>query len=247
MMSTVSVKNLCLEFPIFNAQRANVRNAIVNAVGGILKKPQGSLQMVRALNNVTFTASQGDRIGLIGHNGSGKSTLLRVLAGIYPITSGTLNMRGSISTLFGTAIGRNEEMTGNENLFLSSLIFTGNYRRTKENMEELRRFTELGDYLDLPIRTYSEGMKVRLGFAVATNITPDILLIDEVCGAGDKDFAEKSSQRIHRLIETSNTLFLASHSDALIKKFCNKALWLEKGDVRAFGDVDEVLQAYNKN
>jgi ABC-2 type transport system ATP-binding protein/lipopolysaccharide transport system ATP-binding protein len=244
-MSTISLKNVSLEFPVFNAQKLSLRNVIVDTLGGVFDRKKNSVPIVRALDNISFETKPGDRIGLIGHNGSGKSTLLRLLAGIYYPTDGSLKIQGSISTLFGTAVGLNEEMTGNENLFLSSLIFTGNYKKTKESLEELAIFTELGNYLPLPIRTYSEGMKMRIGFAAATNFSPDILLIDEVFGAGDKHFAEKSSKKVEDLIHNSNTLFFASHSDDLIKKFCNKAIWMSKGKIVEFGEVGKVLKKYN--
>ncbi len=244
-MSTVSLKNVSLEFPIFNAQKLSLRNVIVDTLGGVFDRQKNSVPIVRALDNISFNTEPGDRIGLIGHNGSGKSTLLRLLAGIYYPTSGAMKIDGSISTLFGTAVGLNEEMTGNENLFLSSLIFTGNYKKTKDSLEKLALFTELGNYLQLPIRTYSEGMKMRIGFAAATNFSPDILLIDEVFGAGDKHFAEKSSKRVEDLIHGSNTLFFASHSNDLIKKFCNKAIWMSKGKVVEFDKIEKVLKKYN--
>lgn len=244
MMSTISLKNISLHFPIFNAHKFSLRNTLVNKLGGQLATGDGSLKIVEALKNVSFEAHVGDRIGLIGHNGSGKSTLMRTIAGIYTPTSGVLKVKGKISTLFGTSIGSNEEMTGDENLFLGALLFGRSYRKAKENMEKLREFTELGDYLNLPLRTYSEGMKVRVGFAVATNFEPDILMIDEIFGAGDKDFAVKSQKRIEDLIEKSNTFLFASHSDDLIKRFCNKAILMSHGELKAFGDVKDVLKAY---
>jgi ABC-type polysaccharide/polyol phosphate transport system ATPase subunit len=244
-MSTISLKNVSLEFPIFNAQKLSLRNAIIDTLGGSFTKQKNSIPIVKALDGISFETAPGDRIGLIGHNGSGKSTLLRLLSGIYSLTSGSMKIEGSISTLFGTAVGLNEEMTGNENLFLSSLIFTGDYKKTKDSLEELALFTELGNYLQLPMRTYSEGMKMRIGFAAATNFSPDILLIDEVFGAGDKSFSEKSSKRVETLIHGSNTLFFASHSDDLIKKFCNKAIWMSKGKIVEFDKVQKVLKKYN--
>lgn len=246
MTPTISLKNVSLHFPIFNAHKFSLRNALVNKLGGQLTRGDGSLKIVEALKKVSFDAYVGDRIGLIGHNGSGKSTLMRTLAGIYTPVSGSLTVKGNISTLFGTSIGSNEEMTGDENLFLGSLIFGKSYRRAKENMEKLREFTELGDYLNLPLRTYSDGMKMRVGFAVATNFEPDILLIDEIFGAGDKDFALKSQRRIEELIEKSNTFFFASHSDELIERFCNKAILMSHGELKAFGNVKDVLKEYNR-
>lgn len=244
MAATISLKNISLHFPIFNAHKFSLRNAIVNKLGGQLSTGDGSLKIVEALKNISFEAHVGDRIGLIGHNGSGKSTLMRTIAGIYTPTSGILKIKGNISTLFGTSISSNEEMTGDENLFLGSLIFGRSYKKAKEGLEKLRDFTELGDYLNLPLRTYSEGMKVRVGFAVATNFSPDILLIDEIFGAGDKDFAKKSQQKIESLIEESNTFLFASHSDELIKRFCNKAILMSHGELKVFGDVKDVLEAY---
>ncbi|MDC0348962.1 ABC transporter ATP-binding protein [Alphaproteobacteria bacterium] len=245
-MSTISLKNVSLNFPIFNANKFSFRNAIVNKLGGSLAKEGKSLQIVQALKGINLEAQKGDRIGLIGHNGSGKSTLMRTIAGIYTPTSGVLKVEGTISTLFGTSIYASEEMTGDENLFLGSLIFGKNYKEAKDGMEKLREFTELGDYLNLPQRTYSEGMKVRIGFAVATNFDPDILLIDEIFGAGDKDFAKKSQEKIESLIEKSNTFLFASHSDELIKRFCNKAILMSHGEMKAFGKVDDVLKLYHE-
>lgn len=246
MTATISLKNISLQFPIFNAHRFSLRNTIVNKLGGRLSCTPGSVQLVEALKNVNFEAFVGDRIGLIGHNGSGKSTLMRTIAGIYTPTTGTLKVKGNISTLFGTSVASNEEMTGEENLFLGSLIFSRSYKKAKASMEQLKEFTELGDYLNLPMRTYSEGMKVRIGFAVATNFEPDILLIDEIFGAGDKDFAEKSQKKIESLIEKSNTFLFATHSDDLIRRFCNKAILMSHGDLKAFGDVNDVLKLYHQ-
>lgn len=246
MSPTLSLKNISLHFPIFNAHKFSLRNALVNKLGGQIAKGDGSLKIVEALKSISFDAHVGDRIGLIGHNGSGKSTLMRTIAGIYTPVSGTLKIKGSISTLFGTSISNNDEMTGDENLFLGSLIFGRSYRKAKDSMDKLREFTELGDYLNLPLRTYSEGMKMRVGFAVATNFEPDILLIDEIFGAGDKDFALKSRKKIEDLIAKSNTFLFASHSDDLIKTFCNKAILMSHGELKAFGDVKDVLEMYYK-
>lgn len=244
-MNTIYLKEISIDFPIFNSQKLSLRNAIVDKLGGFLEKKRNETPVVRALHDISFEAKPGDRIGLIGHNGSGKSTLLRTIAGIYPTTQGVLETKGTISTLFGTGVGINEEMTGYENLFLSTLIFCGNYGKAKASLPELAEFTGLGNYLNLPMRTYSDGMKVRIGFAAATNFVPDILLIDEVFGAGDKDFADKASNKIVELIHKSNTLLLASHSDELIKRFCNKAILMSKGQILEYGPVDKVLKAYN--
>lgn len=244
-MNTISLKNVCIDFPIFNSSKLSLRNAIVDKLGGFLAKEPNAVPVVRALHNINLEAKAGDRIGLVGHNGSGKSTLLRTIAGIYTPTAGLLEAKGTISTLFGTGVGLYEEMTGYENLFLSALIFGGDYRKAKESLPALAEFTGLGNYLELPMRTYSDGMKVRIGFAAATNFVPDILLIDEVFGAGDREFADKANNKIIDLIQGSNTLFLASHSDDIIKRFCNKAIFMSKGEILEYGPVGKVLEAYN--
>lgn len=245
-MVSIKIKDLCIDFPIFSSQSLSIRNALAGKlVGGTLAKDKSSYKTVRALDGINLDVKAGDRIGLVGHNGSGKSTLLRALAGIYPPTSGSIEAQGKVSTLFGTSASMNGDMTGYENLFLNSLIFSGDYKRTKKQMDSMAEFTELGDYLNLPMNTYSEGMKVRIGFASATNFVPDILLIDEVFGAGDKSFSEKSNQRMNELIDNSHILFFASHSDGLLKKFCNKGLYLSKGKVVEFDNIDKVLSAYN--
>lgn len=243
-MSVVSLKNVSIDFPIFNAARFSFRNTLVNKLGGGFGKTQGDVHIVNALRDVNLEVQKGDRIGLVGHNGSGKSTLLRTIAGIYTPTKGHITIRGEISTLFGMNSSLNDEMTGNENLILGALIYGKTKKEAEESLSKMQEFTELGDYLNLPLRTYSEGMKVRIGFAVATNFQPDILLIDEVFGAGDKGFFEKSKTRIESLIQQSNCLFLATHSDELIQKFCNKAILMSHGQIAYMGDVKSVLKRY---
>lgn len=245
-MSVVKVQNLTIKFPIHSANALSLRNFIAGKlIGGKFRKELNT-QIVYALDDVSFEIEPGDRIGLIGANGSGKSTLLRALAGIYPPASGKIEVAGNISTLFGTSLQINNDMSGYENLLLNSLVFTKDYKLTKQKMAEMAEFTELGENLNLPLHTYSEGMKVRVSFSSATNIASDVLLIDEIFGAGDKHFAEKSSKRITQLIDKSNSLFLATHSDELIRKFCNKAIYLSKGKLIEFGDVDKVLNYYHR-
>jgi ABC-type polysaccharide/polyol phosphate transport system ATPase subunit len=243
-MPNINIKDLCVDFPIFNAHSLSIRNVIIDKLRGRKGNKKSSHKTVRALDQINFEVKAGDRIGLIGHNGSGKSTLLRALAGIYHPTAGSISMTGTVSTLFGTAFGVNEEMTGYENLFLNSLIFSRDYKKTSAQMEEMAEFTELGEHLNFPVRTYSAGMKVRVGFASATNMAPEILLIDEVFGMGDKNFQAKTQKRMVNLIDNTSILFLASHSNALIAQFCNKALHLSHGKVVDFGNVDDVIKSY---
>jgi len=244
---SIILTNASLEFPIFNAQRLSLRNMLADKLGGVLETTQKSVHLVKSLNNISLEIQAGDRVALIGHNGAGKSSLLRLMSGIYVPYSGSISVKGTISTLFGMTVGMNDEMTGYENLFLGAMIYNKNYKPAKKKVQELADFTGLGNYLGLPLRTYSDGMKIRIGFAVATSVTPDILLIDEIFGAGDQSFAEKASTRMNQLVEKSETLVFASHSDSLLKKFCNKAVLMSKGQVLEYGNLDKVLGIYNKS
>lgn len=248
-MAYISLKNIELEFPVYDNLSFSLRHTIVKtATGGILKKKQKSNNYtVAALKNITFTLNKGDRLGLIGHNGSGKTTLLKVLAGIYAPTYGKLEIKGKISTLFDVLLGTYDDVTGYENLYLSSLIRGKTIKEAKKSLELMAKFTELGDYLNMPMRTYSNGMKLRVGFSAATDSTPDILLIDEIFGTGDQNFVEKSRERLQSLIKNTGILVFSSHSEELIKNFCNKVLVLEKGEIKFFGEVDTVLEEYRKD
>lgn len=200
--------------------------------------------MLRALNDLTLQIETGDRIGLIGHNGAGKSTLLRVLAGIYSPTSGSIETSGKTVPLLDISLGMDENSTGWQNVRLRGLLLGMSDDEIQKKQEEIGRFSELGDFLNLPIRTYSTGMRVRLGFAISTAVDADILLLDEVMGVGDASFRDKANKRLAELHERSEIVVLALHDNSTIRKTCEKALWLEKGSAKMFGPVDEVLRAY---
>jgi ABC-2 type transport system ATP-binding protein len=200
--------------------------------------------IVNALNDLSFTIENGDRIGLIGHNGSGKSTLLRLLAQIYEPTTGSIHIEGAVSPMLDIMHGVEAELTGNENIILRGTVLGLSRKAIQEKMAEISEFSGLGDYLSMPIRTYSSGMMVRLAFAISTSIQPDILLIDEVFGAGDADFMEKARQKMLSLLQQSSIVVLATHANDLIQELCNKALLLESGQVKYFGSVDEALRIY---
>ena len=200
---------------------------------------------IRVLDDISFTAVPGDRIGLIGKNGAGKSTLLRTLAGIYRPSSGYQYVNGRISTLFSSNLGFNTEATGYENIQLSGRLLGLSGKAISDLTPDIVEFCELGDFLDLPLRTYSSGMRLRLGFAIATSIQPELLLVDEVFGAGDRSFREKANKRVQTVMAKASLLMLASHADNVITAMCTKAMWMENGRIRAFGHVDEVLEQYN--
>ncbi|KVC51152.1 ABC transporter ATP-binding protein [Burkholderia diffusa] len=244
-MAHIELKNVTLDLPIYDVQgrslkkqvlRMGRRNRIAEGNDGVI--------VVRALDDLSFRFERGDRVGLIGHNGAGKSTLLRAMAGIYPPTSGTLSREGKAVPLLDISLGMDENSTGMQNIRLRGLLLGMSDAEIREKQNDIAAFSELGDYLDLPIRTYSSGMKMRLAFAVSTSVDAEILLLDEVMGVGDASFMHKAEARLEELHDRAEIVVLAMHSNKEIRKVCNKALWMERGRVRAFGDVEEVVSQY---
>ncbi len=247
-MVSVVLKNVTLDYPIYGAAQQSLRQVIFGRTGGLVLHEGARRQrvVVRALENISFSLEHGDRLGLIGHNGAGKSTLLRVLAGVYAPTSGTLEVEGRISPLFNAAPGLDLEDTGFENIKTCGMFLGMSANRVEECTPEIADFSELGEYLSLPVRTYSSGMVTRLSFAIATSIEPEILLLDEGIATGDARFAERAEKRLTNLISRSSILVLASHSDAMIKNLCNRCALLEKGHLIAIGPVDEIVSLYHE-
>lgn len=244
-MVYVNLNKACLNFPIYNAQSFSLKQSIVKAATGGMLKQNDNVTTVAALKDISFSLQSGDRLGLIGHNGSGKTTLLKLLAGIYQPTGGTLEIKGKVATIFDMLLGTHDEMTGYENLYLSSILRGKSPAEAKNSLEAMAKFTELENYLYIPMRTYSAGMKLRIGLAVATEGNPDILLIDEVFGTGDQHFVTKSTDRLLSLISRTGILVFSSHSEVLLRQVCNKVMILEHGEIKAFGETDKVLSFYN--
>jgi ABC-type polysaccharide/polyol phosphate transport system ATPase subunit len=195
----------------------------------------GRHRFVTALDGVSFELEAGDRLGLVGANGAGKTTLLKVLYGIYEPTAGNLEIKGKVDALFNISIGFRQEATGRRNILLRGLINGWTEDQIAARTEEIIEFSELGDFIDMPFRSYSQGMAARLAFAIATTMEPEILLMDEWIGAGDAAFQVKAKQRMNELAEKAGIIVLASHSEELLKKTCNKRLELERGRVKSFG------------
>jgi ABC-2 type transport system ATP-binding protein len=245
-MTSIIVKNLSVDIPIFDVASASLKKLFLRkAIGGMVAA-EGSHVVVNALRDVSFDARDGDRIGLIGDNGSGKTTLMRVLADIYPPSSGTVEVDGRVSPMFDNNLGMNADATGLENIRLCGMLWGLTPRQINDSIDDIAEFTELGGYLDMPVRTYSQGMQLRLAFAIVTVREPEILLLDESIGVGDANFFQKAFARLQGLVSRSRILMVASHSDAMIRELCSKALWLHNGTLMDYGPVDRVLHAYSK-
>lgn len=239
-MASIILDSVTLDFPIFNLNARSLKKRLLRLTTGGALNNSNDCVVIKALDKISLQLNDGDRVGLIGHNGAGKSTLLRVLANIYVPTSGTIHYQGKISTLLDFMLGFNLESTGYENIICSGIVHGLTKKQISAKSQEIAEFTELGDYLYVPVRTYSSGMLMRLAFAVATSIHPEILLIDEIIGVGDKKFIDKAQQRLNSLIEKSNIVVLASHSIDIIKSLCNKALILNSGRIEWFGPIEQL-------
>jgi ABC-type polysaccharide/polyol phosphate transport system ATPase subunit len=248
-LTSIIASNVTVDFPIYGAIHRSLRQTLFSRTGGLIRhEGAGRHQrvVVRALDNVSFTLRNGDRLGLIGHNGAGKSTLLKVLAGVYTPDLGSISLEGRVSPLFNSAPGLDPDDNGYENIKTCGMFLGMSSEEIDRKLPDIVDFSELGEYLDLPVRTYSTGMVARLGFAIATAIEPDILLLDEGLGSGDARFAVRAETRMQALIQRTRILVLASHSDALVKSMCNRAILLEKGRLIEIGPIDEVIRRYHE-
>ncbi|MYZ47751.1 ABC transporter ATP-binding protein [Propylenella binzhouense] len=242
-MSVVSLANVSLEYPIFNSGSRSLQIHLYKALGGHIAVHDHKL-VVEALRDVTLELEDGDRLGIVGHNGAGKTSLLRVLSGVYTPTSGSARVDGAVSSLTDITLGMDLEANGWDNIVFRSVFLGLTFREARRKAPEIGAFTELGDFLNLPIRTYSAGMFLRLAFAISTSVNADVIIMDEMIGAGDASFVEKAQKRIEELLGTTRVVVLASHNLAILSQIANKVLWLEKGCVRMLGPTQDVLGAY---
>lgn len=243
-MASIILSNVSVEIPVFAVGNNSLKTTLLRkAVGGRFAQ-HGSNVIVSALNDISIEARDGERIGLVGHNGAGKTTLMRVLAGVYPPTAGTAEIVGRVSPMFDISLGMSPDSTGIENIKVCGALWGLSRAEVAAGIDDIVEFTELGDYLNIPVRTYSAGMLLRLSFAIATLRQPDVLLIDEIIGVGDASFMAKAMARLQKIVSQAQILIVSSHSDLIIRALCEKAIWLDKGCVAAFGAVDDVLAAY---
>lgn len=223
----------------------NVSLSYPRPAEGLKSLLQPQKEMKPALDNVSFTMREGERLALVGLNGSGKSTLLRTIAGIYEPDSGNITVNGQIVALFNLGIGMRMEMSGRANIILQGMVAGRSNKEMLEILPNIIEFSELGHVIDDPIHTYSQGMAMRLIFATATELKPEILLLDEWIGAGDRIFRKKAQDRLENMVANSSGFILASHNTMIVKRYCNVGLYLKDGAVAAYGEIESVLEQFN--
>lgn len=244
-MANILFENVNVEFPIFNANGRSLTSRLLEvATGGRLDKDPNGRVLVRALQGINFEIVEGERVGLLGHNGAGKSTMLRVLSRVYTPQSGVARIEGQVTSLIDISLGINPEASGRENIFVRGTLLGMAKIEIAEKFDEIVEFSELGDFIEMPVRTYSSGMHLRLAFAVSTVLKPEILLMDEWLSVGDENFRTKAEERLTNLVDSAKILVIASHSRELIEKTCTRAIWMEHGQVKMDGPATEVAAAY---
>jgi lipopolysaccharide transport system ATP-binding protein len=241
--SSIQLQNVSLRFEGKCESTMGLRSWI-NVAFGNRTHASPSEYKVDALRNISLTIQEGEKVGLIGLNGAGKSTLLKVMAGIYPPTEGAAETRGHVCPMFEFATGFEMDQTGWDNIRIRGLLLGMSPREIEARLPEIGSFSELGEFLDYPVRTYSSGMFVRLAFAVSTSLNPEVLLIDEVMGAGDLNFAAKAKHRMQEFMKQGKILVFSSHSMDLLRAYCDRTIWLQKGSIVADDDTDSVLKRY---
>ncbi len=242
-MTSIDLENVSLAFRVRQNRRIPLKDYIVRQM---FRRSVNPFMEVRALQNINLKIREGDRLGIVGHNGAGKSTLLKVLAGIYPPTAGTRAISGQVSSLFDLQLGFEPEASGWENIAYRGYLQGETPKSLRAKLYEIAEFSELGEFLSSPVRHYSSGMLVRLAFAVATAIDPEILLVDEVLSAGDLGFQKKCRRRMEDMIARAHLIVMVSHDLDALSRFCNRAIWLDHGQIRLDASTAEVVAAYTE-
>ncbi|WP_074013834.1 ABC transporter ATP-binding protein [Candidatus Sodalis sp. SoCistrobi] len=243
MQAIIKVENISVEFPIYTASQRSLKKLLFRrAVGGNLAKHHQALA-VTALDNVSFEVHQGERVALLGGNGAGKTTLLRVLAGVYHPTAGRVSIRGEVVSLIDMAMGMENEATGYQNIYIRGLLLGLTMKQIARQVPFIIEFSELGEFISLPVRTYSSGMLLRLAFAIISVLQPSVLLMDEWLTVGDSQFRDKMSKKLQQMVDRSAVMILASHSRETIKAFCNTFFLMQNGSLRQISrsEIDDYI------
>ncbi|WP_296878970.1 ABC transporter ATP-binding protein [uncultured Methanobrevibacter sp.] len=239
----IEVTDLVMEFKITKDKIDTLKEYVIRT----LKRNKKEKQKIRILDGITFKVHKGERMGVLGFNGAGKSTLLRIISGIYEPTEGSVKINGKVAPLLAISAGFDKNYTGKNNIFLNGAYLSMEENYLKEKYDEIVEFSELGEFINYPVKNYSKGMQSKLGFSVATAIKPDILILDEVLGVGDIKFKRKSSAKIKSMMKDGVTVLLVSHSIGQIKKICDRCIWIEDGKIVMEGEAKEVCEAYVKS
>ena len=240
---SIVTKDACVDFPIFDAKSQSLKKTVMGLVGGNIATGR-KVPIIEALRDINLDLQHGARVGLVGHNGAGKSTLLRLLSGIYEPTRGVAEVRGRVAPVFDLGVGMDPEVSGFDNIVVRGLFLGMTRKQMEQRVDDIAEFTELGDFLRMPLRTYSTGMRIRLALGVVTSIDPEILLLDEGIGAVDAAFLEKSKTRLRELVDRSGLLVFASHSNEFLRELCDTAIWMQNGSIHRHGEIEEVLAEY---
>ncbi len=244
-MAFIDFQKVYVDLPVYNASGRSLKSKLLKtATGGRVNADEQGRVIVRALEDVSFQIRDGERVGLLGHNGAGKTTLLRVLSGVYHPSSGNADINGEIGSLIDISLGIDPEATGRENIFIRGGLLGMKRKEIADNLESIINFSELGDFIDMPLRTYSTGMHLRLAFSVSTILRPEILLMDEWLSVGDESFRNKMQKRMNELVHSSNILVIASHSQELLRQICNRIIWFEHGKIKKDGEAAAILDEY---
>lgn len=245
-MAHIKLVDASITFSIYNAKTRSVRTELLNAIGGKLKSVDNNIY-INAIDSMNLEINQGERVALIGHNGAGKSTMLKLLSGVYEPTAGKIEVEGNVSSLTDITMGMDPENSGYENIIMRCIFMGMSFEVAQAKVSEIIEFSGLSEYIDLPMRTYSTGMYLRLAFTIATSVTPDILIMDEMIGAGDASFIEQARKRTMDLIQKTKIMVISSHNMEMLKDICTRGIWMEKGKIRMDGSLEEVIDAYNNS
>lgn len=258
-MLSIIANDVHIEFPVYGEHGRSLRHKLglgylakgLNrfatrqlSLGGQIGASNSGRLVIKALDGVSFDIDEGDRIGIFGENGAGKSTLLRTIAGIYEPVRGKLETEGRVLTLFNLTLGMNQDATGLENIWLRGRMLGLTNQQIKDSVADIAEFTELGEYLHMPMRMYSTGMLLRLAFAISTATNPEILILDEIIGAGDAAFLAKADARLKGFLARTAIMVIASHSTSILQQWCNKGMLLERGQLVAYGRLEDVISLY---
>lgn len=244
-MAHIKLQNFNAYFPIYNANARSLKQNVMRMVtGGAVSADSSGVVVIKALDGITLEINEGERVALLGHNGAGKSTLLRVLSGVYEPSSGEIDISGSIGSLIDINLGIDPEATGRQNIFIRGTLLGLRKKQIEEKMDEIIQFSELGQFIDLPLRTYSTGMHMRLAFSASTIMKPEILLMDEWLSVGDGDFNIKADKKLNEIVDGAKIMVMATHSKERILASCTRAIWLEHGKVKMDGKAKDIVEKY---